>query len=84
VTQTGTVIVVGEEPLLEALRSTNRQVQLILYAPIGSTNAVETSSELPVIVSWTSWQHAIPTNLLHVLPPLPATNGTLFIRAVRQ
>ena len=80
----GRVVVVGEEPLLEALRSTNGQVQLILYALSGTTNVVETVSEdFPQPGAWSSWQTVTMTNLLHALPPLPATNRTLFIRAVR-
>jgi hypothetical protein len=82
VTQSGTVIVVGEEPLLEAVRSTNRLVQTLLYAPAGSTNVVFASSNL-ASTSWTQWQQVSMTNILKALPPLSATNGPVFQRAVR-
>ena len=84
VTQAGRVVIVGAEPLFEALRSTNGLVQTILYAPVGSTNAVQTSRDLPATGLWTTWQQLGVTNLLQALPPLPATNRTLFIRAIRQ
>jgi hypothetical protein len=82
VTQAGTVIVVGEEPLLEAMRSTNGLVQVLLYAPVGSTNEMQLSAELPA-VTWTPWYQTGMTNLLQALPPLTPTNRTLFLRAVR-
>ena len=83
VTQAGRVVIVGEEPLLEVLRSTNGLVQAVLYAPVGSTNVVQTSPDLPAL-SWSAWQPVTMTNLLQSLPLLPATNRTLFFRAVRQ
>ena len=84
VTQTGRVVVVGEEPLLEALRSTNGLVQLIVYAPTGTTNLRQRAVELPPAGSWLPWQLVTPTNLLQNVPPFTAPDRTLFIRAVRQ
>ena len=81
--QAGRVVIVGEEPLLEVFPSTNGLVQAVLYAPVGSTNVVQTSPDLPAL-SWSAWQPVTMTNLLQSLPLLPATNRTLFFRAVRQ
>jgi hypothetical protein len=84
VTQAGRVVIVGAEPLLEAGRSTNGLVQVILYAPVGTTNTVQTTTQLPVTGPWTPWQQITPTNLVTPLPPLSATNRTLFLRAARE
>jgi hypothetical protein len=81
--QAGRVVIVGEEPLLEALPSTNGQVQVILYARPGATHLLQTTVELPAQGSWSPWQQVTPTSLIHAMP-LPTTNQTLFIRALRQ
>ncbi len=72
----------GAEPSLEALPGANGPVRLILHAPVGSTNVAQTSPDLPA-VSWSVWQQVTMTNLLQALPPLPPTNRTLFLRAIR-
>jgi hypothetical protein len=63
--QAGRVVVVGEEPLLEALRSTNGFIQVMLYAPTQSTNRVDATSELPPIGTWSLWQQVSMTNLFY-------------------
>lgn len=83
VTQTGTVIVVGEEPLLESTRATNGLVQLILYSKTGVTNRVQSTLSLPVIGPWTEWEQVVPSNILQNLTPLPPTNRVMIFRAVR-
>jgi len=80
----GRVVVIGDEPLLEALLPTNGLVQLILYARPGTTNMVESRANFDLQGSWMPWQQVTMTNLLQALPPLPAANQTLFFRAVRQ
>ena len=70
--------------MLEAVLSTNRQAQLILYAPPGTTNLIETEVQLPPQGVWTSWQSIAQTNLFQFLAPWPATNHARFFRAVRQ
>ncbi len=82
VTQAGQVVVVGEEPLLEAVRSTNGLVQVLLYAINGTTNLVQTAGD-PTTQAWATWQQVMPTNLLQALPPFAATNRALFFRAIR-
>jgi hypothetical protein len=84
VTQAGRVVIVDEEPLLEAFHSTNGFVQALLYAPVGSTNILQINRELRPQSAWMPAQQVEMTNLLRTLPPFPATNQTLFFRAVRQ
>jgi len=84
VTQAGRVVIVGEEPLLEAVQSTNGLVQFILYAQPGTTNLLETAGELHAQTPWLPSGQIAPTNLINYLAPVPATDRTLFIRAVRQ
>jgi hypothetical protein len=84
VTQAGRVTVVGEEPLLEALRSTNSQVQLLLYAPPGTTNQIETKPDLASPAPWQVWLQITPTNLVQPAQPVPLTNWSRFFRAVRS
>jgi len=83
VTQIGTVIVVGEEPLLESVRSTNGLVQLILYSQPGITNNLQSTTTLAATGAWTEWQRIVPTNILQNLAPLPPTNRVMIFRAVR-
>jgi len=81
--QSGRVVVVGEEPLLEALRTTNGLVQFLLYAPVGTTNEVQTNHGVPSS-SWAPWGQVVMTNLLQSLPPVSPTKQALFLRAIRQ
>ncbi len=83
VTQTGTVIVVGDEPLLESTRATNGLVQLILYSRTGVTNRVQSTLSLPVPGPWTEWQQIVPSNVLENLTPLRPTNRVMLFRAVQ-
>jgi hypothetical protein len=80
----GRVVVVGEEPLLEAFRFANGNVQLILYALPGTTNLLQASSQLPTGGTWTAVQQVTMTNVLQIFPPLSLTNQTRFFRALRQ
>jgi hypothetical protein len=79
----GRVAVVGREPLLEALLTTNGLVQLILYAAPGTTNVLQTATQLPATGAWSSGQTVVTSNIVTQFPPLAPTNRTLFIRAVR-
>jgi hypothetical protein len=81
--QAARVVVVGEEPLVEAGPAGNGYIQLTLYALPGTTNQLQTAETLPP-QGWLSGQQVIPTNLTTTLPPQPATNRMLFFRARRQ
>jgi len=82
--QAGRVVIVGEEPLLEALATTNGEVRLILYGPPGSTNLLQTVFQLPASGPWLPSSTVTLSNLFQPLEPSPAANQMRFIRAVRQ
>jgi hypothetical protein len=79
--QAGRVVVVGEEPLLEALRTVNGQVGIILYSLVGVTNVVETTVQLPVDGAWLPFAEIVATNLFNHLPPFTPGNQQRFYRA---
>jgi hypothetical protein len=79
--QAGRVVVVGEEPLLEALRTTNGQVEIILYSRVGLTNVVETTVQLPVEGAWPPFVEIVATNLFNRLPSFAPGNQQRFYRA---
>ncbi len=80
------VVVVGEQPQLEAFLSPNGEPALILYAPPGSTNTLEFATQLEGAPVWTAGQTVVlPTNaLFEVVQPIGITNNAVFIRAVRE
>lgn len=83
--QAGRVVVVGEEPLLEASRTTNGLVQADLYAPPGATVRVEWASQLPTGPGgWNLLTQTNLTTLSTLLSPVPANTPMRFFRAVRQ
>jgi uncharacterized delta-60 repeat protein len=80
------VVMVGEQPQLEAFLSPNGEPALILYASPGSTNTLEFTSGLGPATTWTAGQTVVlPTNaLFEVVQPIGITNNAVFIRAVRE
>jgi hypothetical protein len=84
VTQTARVVIVGEEPLLESVRSTNGQAQLILYALPGTTNLILSATNLADVASWHIKWDVLSTNLLQFVEPFAPTNQMEFFRAVRR
>jgi hypothetical protein len=84
--QSGRVVVVGNEPLLEALISTNGQPALMLYAQFGTTNILETTTSLVTPVSWTPDRTVTmpTTNLFQLIEPVCTNRCTLFFRARRE
>lgn len=79
--QAGRLVVVGNEPLLEAALLSNGQPVLRLYAPEGTTNVLEATATLSP-PAWAPEQQFILTNLWQDLDPI-ATNQSRFFRAVR-
>jgi hypothetical protein len=74
----GRVVVVGNEPLVEALPATN----LFLYGQIGSNYVLQSIPELGnPISSWQTVGTFTLTNLSQQIQP-PSTNG-LFFRSIR-
>jgi hypothetical protein len=84
--QVGRVVVVGDEPLLEAVMSTNREPLLIVYGYYGTTNTLEAKTALQGVEPWRPvGQAVIPTtNLLEVLDNVVGTNRTIYYRALRE
>jgi hypothetical protein len=77
----GRVVVVAEEPLLEALLLTNNQRQLVLYGPPGPGYIIQKSPNPGVPDQWqTAWEGSL-TNLYQVIPTSGATSE--FYRAIR-
>jgi hypothetical protein len=67
--QAGRVLVVGDEPLLEAIRTDNGEVRLILYSNLGLTNRLEFTGQLGVGPAWQPAGELVATNLFNQLPP---------------
>lgn len=85
--QAGRVAVVGAEPLLEAIFTTNRRPSLILYADPGPGYVIESKTVFASGVPWsTLWQGEQPTLFQEIEPPFnPASaNRTMLFRALRQ
>jgi hypothetical protein len=79
--QAGRAVVIGEEPLLEALRTANGQIEIILYSKVGVTNVVETTVQLPVEGAWPPYAEIVATNLFNRLPPFAPGDQQRFYRA---
>lgn len=81
----GRVVVVANEPLIEALTSTNQQPLLVLYGQTGSNYIVQASS-LPAgqADNWqTVWQGRL-TNLFQVIELPAGSDPGLFYRSFRE
>jgi hypothetical protein len=82
--QAGHVVVVGEEPLLEAFFETNHLPALMLYAKTGTTNAIIASPSLTMPRdSWTAAPPVVMTNLYQRILP-PVTNQWMFYQGRRE
>ncbi len=80
----GRVVVIANEPLLEALLSTNQQRSLVLYGKPGAGYVIQTTTQPNNPLLWqTVWQGSL-TNLTLPLPAPGNSNGTLYYRAYRQ
>lgn len=81
--QAGRVVVVGEEPLLEAILGSNRQPALILYAKPGPGYVIEGKPRLDALLLWQVVWEGTQTNLFQQIQPVGGTNRMMFFRAVR-
>jgi hypothetical protein len=59
----GRVVVVGQEPLLEALHSTTNEVLLFLYSQTNATCTLETTTNILLAPEWLHVMTFNPTNL---------------------
>lgn len=78
----GRMVVVYDNPLLEAARETDGQPSLLLYARPGWTCAIEERPTLAPDAPWREVQSVTVTNMATPLP-LTCTNTQGFFRAVR-
>jgi hypothetical protein len=74
-------VVVGQEPLLEAVIATNGQPQLILYGLVGTTNTIQVNPDLGNATGWQPACQVTLTNLWQTFACEGVTNRTLFYRA---
>ncbi len=79
--QSGRVVIVGQEPLLEALIDTNRQPAMILYGQPGPGYVIESKPALSFVFPWEVAWRGEQTNLFQQLPIITDANRTLFFRA---
>lgn len=77
----GRVVIVGSQPLIEALIATNGQRMLVLYGQSNVTYDIESATNLNPTVVWTLYWRGGVTNL--VQPVVPNTGQRLFYRAHR-
>jgi hypothetical protein len=80
--QSGRVVVVGEEPMLELLHSTNNSALLILYGKPLYSYQLESAPSLQTPIQWAPWQQLALTNLFAPVN-VAITNQQRFYRAVR-
>jgi len=77
----GRVVVVAQEPLLEALLLTNSQRRLVLYGPPGSGYTIQKTTDISRPNQWqTVWAGTL-TNLFQIGPA--DGNSSEFYRAIR-
>lgn len=81
VAQSGRVVVVGYQPLLEALRAPDGSRTLMLYARPNATYAIEYANALSGSNRWTSWVRVPMTDLSTTLQPTQPIEPSVFYRA---
>ncbi|MCL4786789.1 MAG: hypothetical protein KJ070_08350 [Verrucomicrobia bacterium] len=80
--QSGRVVIVGEEPLLEARPAPGNQVQLLQYSIPGSEVTLQWTPCLPP-VEWLPFGQSVQTNLIQETGTFAPTGPGLFFPAVR-
>jgi hypothetical protein len=84
VSQAGRVVIVGEEPLLEAGLNTNRAPVLVFFGHPGTNYVVETNEDIGNTNGWQpAWQWTM-TNLVQTFEAPGGTNRMMFFRARRE
>jgi hypothetical protein len=80
--QSGRVVVIGNEPLLEAGFTTNGARQLTLYGKAWMSYQIERSTNLGDPLAWMPVRHFAQTNILTTLTGLAAPSPNTFYRAM--
>lgn len=91
--QSGRLVIIGEQPLLEAIPGANGQHEVILYGKPGGTYTIHSTPVLepaapkvppePWWPQWQLWQGPQET-LFQSIPIRLGTNTSLFLRARRE
>ncbi|MCW5553063.1 MAG: hypothetical protein KIS67_13000 [Verrucomicrobiae bacterium] len=82
--QAGRVVVVGEEPLLEASRMQDNQIQLLQYAIPGSLVEVQWADNIPLTGGWSPAVETTQTNLVQETGRFAPAGPSRFFRAIRN
>ena len=82
-TQAGRVVIIGTQPLLEGMLSSNGLMTATLYGDIGANYALIATTNLTPPITWSTQQQVRLTNSFQRLTPLIATNGSVFLRAIK-
>ena len=80
----GRVVAVGGQPLLEAFNGSGGPRVLTLYGRTGTNYLIETSSIPASAASWHVWRAMTATNLLESMPASAAPNAPLIFYRARQ
>jgi hypothetical protein len=81
--QAGRIVVVGEEPLLEAFLPEDGEPALYVYARPGETVVVETTTNIEAPV-WEARAPVVMTSLFEVIKPVCIQPCTIYCRARRE
>ncbi len=82
--QSGRLVIVGEEPLLECLLGTNGRPALVLYGKPDWNCDVDARATLDMVTPWQFYQQTTLTDLFQTFHLVPASNSPRFFRAVRK
>ncbi len=82
--QAGRAVIVGREPLLEAVLRTNRQPELILYGLPATNYVVESRKNFETIAPPVEFWRGTLTNLFQEIPVTAGPNRLMFYRARRD
>jgi hypothetical protein len=82
--QSGRVVLVGNNPLMESLPGTNSGIILNLYDHVGITNVVQSVASLSTPVAWSFWQQVVLSNLVQEIDLSSQSNKALFFRSYRM
>ncbi|PYL00358.1 MAG: hypothetical protein DME19_05355 [Verrucomicrobia bacterium] len=77
----GRVVVIGNEPLLEAQLTAEGTRNLVLYGKPGSSYQLEYSGDLSGANNWTNWVRVPLTNLFQVIENVDPNGPDVFFRA---
>jgi hypothetical protein len=79
--QSGRLVIIGNEPLLETTLNANQRRDLTLYGKPGASYQIEYATNLSNPSSWTLLTRLPMTNLVQVLTGLDASKASMFLRA---